>query len=312
MASEMTLFRRLALTFTGATFLLVTIGGLVRATKSGLGCGTNWPHCPGAVNRALIIEFSHRAVAGIVALLIGALAFVAWRHLRHVKTVFRPALAAFGLVLFQAGLGAAVVRLELQADMVVVHLAAAMLLLALLVYLSAAGLALDGRLEVRPDAGARSNAQFAAAAVFLLLLVGSYVTGAGAGNAFPDWPLMNGEVVPNLGVSEYAAHFIHRVLAAVVGVIVAIVALRMTRDKKRLPQQARFAHAALGLYGVQVLIGAANVWTNLAAGWVTAHLAIGAAIWACLVAVAVVSNPGLEDLRQAAPLRRARPALETS
>lgn len=308
----MTLFRRLALTSTGAAFLLVTIGGLVRATKSGLGCGTNWPHCPGAVNRALIIEFSHRATAGVLVILLGVLAVVAWRNLRHIRAVVWPALAAFGLVLFQAVLGAIVVWLELEAESVVMHLGTAMLLLAVLVYLSAASLALDGKLHVRPDPETRKRALGAAGAVFILLLVGSYVTGAGAGNAFPDWPLMNGRVVPDLGVHEYAEHFIHRVLAAVVGVVVAIVAVRIIRDKERIPHQARFASAALGLFAVEVLIGAANVWTNLAAGWVTAHLAIGAAIWGCLVTVAVISNPVLQDLRETAPVRRGRPALETS
>ncbi|MDQ4142127.1 MAG: COX15/CtaA family protein [Actinomycetota bacterium] len=308
----MTLFRRLAITSTGAAFLLVTIGGLVRATKSGLGCGTNWPHCPGAVNRALIIEFSHRAVAGIVVLLLGALAVVAWRNLRHVRAVAWPAVAAFGLVLFQAVLGAIVVWLELEAESVVMHLGTAMLLLGLLVYLSTAALVLEGRLEVQSDPKTRNGSRGAAAMVLLLLLVGSYVTGIGAGDVFPDWPLMNGRAIPDLGVHEHAAHFVHRVLAAVTGVIVAVVALRVIRDKDRLRHQARFAHAALGLFAVEVLIGAANVWTDLAAGWVTAHLAIGAAIWASLVGVSVLSDPALQELRSAQPVRRARPVLEGS
>lgn len=312
MAPRMTLFRRLTLTSTGAAFLLVAIGGLVRATKSGLGCGTNWPHCPGAVNRALIIEFSHRATAGVLVLLLGALAFVAWRNLRHVRAVFFPALAAFGLVLFQAVLGAIVVWLELEAESVVMHLATAMLLLAVLIYLSAASLAIDNKLDVQSDPVTRRRAIGAAGGVFVLLLVGSYVTGIGAGNVFPDWPLMNGRVIPDLGIHEYAAHFLHRVMAAVVGIGVAVVALRIIRDKDRLPHQARFAHAALGLFVVQVLVGAANVWTDLAAAWVTLHLALGAAIWGCLVAVAVISDPVLQELRTTAPAHRARPAFEAS
>lgn len=312
MASEMTLFRRLTLTSTGAAFLLVTIGGLVRATKSGLGCGTNWPHCPGDVNRALIIEFSHRATAGVLVILLGALAVVAWRNLRHIRALFVPALGAFGLVLFQAVLGAIVVWLELEAESVVLHLGTAMLLLALLVYLSAAALTAEGRLETTPDPGIRKSAMGAAGAVFLLLLVGSYVTGIGAGNVFPDWPLMNGNVVPDLGIHEQAAHWVHRVLAAITGVIVAVVALRVIRAKDRFRLQARFAHVAIGLFAVEVLVGAANVWTDLASGWVTLHLALGAAIWGSLVGVVVVSNPALQELREASPARRTRPVLEAS
>jgi heme A synthase len=219
---------------------------------------------------------------------------------------------AFGLVLFQAVLGAIVVWLELEAESVVLHLGTAMLLLALLVYLSAASLTADGRLDTTPDPTVRKSAMGAAGAVFLLLLVGSYVTGIGAGNVFPDWPLMNGAVVPDLGVHEQAAHWVHRVLAAVTGVIVAVAALKVIRAKDRLPHQARFAHIALGLFAVEVLVGAANVWTDLASGWVTLHLALGAAIWGSLVTVAVLSNPALQELRSVSPARHARPALEAS
>ena len=308
----MTLFRRLAISSTGAAFLLVAIGGLVRATKSGLGCGTNWPDCPGAVNRALMIEFSHRAMAGVVIILLGALAVTAIRSHRRTPALMWPAVAAFGLVMFQAVLGAIVVWLELKTESVVLHLATAMILIAVLVYLSAASLVLEGTLSVTPDPGSRKGALVAAVSVFALLLVGSYVTGAGAGNAFGDWPLMNGRVIPDLGAQEAAAHFIHRVLAVVVGVVVFVVALKVIRNKDRLPQQARLAHAAIGLFAVEVLIGAANVWSDLNAAWVTAHLAVGAGIWSSLVGIGVLSHPALQELRASQPVRSSRAVLEAS
>lgn len=306
----MTLFRRLAITSTAATFLLVTIGGLVRATKSGLGCGTNWPHCPGSVNRALIIEFSHRATAGIVVILLGALAVVALRHLRHVRSLLWPTLAAFGLVLFQAVLGAIVVWLELKAESVVLHLGTAMILLGLLVYICGAALTLEGRVRPVTDAPTGRQGALGAGTVLLLLLVGSYVTGTGAGNVFPDWPLMDGRVVPDLGVHDEAAHFFHRLLAALAGVIVTVVALRILRSGKQLRHQADLARAALALYAIEVAIGAANVWSDLDPWWVTAHLALGAAIWGSLVAVAVASHPILQELPRAGPVPRRRPLLE--
>ena len=312
MLREMTLFRRLAITSTAASFLLVTIGGLVRATKSGLGCGPNWPHCPGAVNRALIIEFSHRAVAGVVVVLLAVLAIVALRNFRRVRGIVWPAVAAFALVLFQAVLGAIVVWLELRAESVVLHLGTAMVLLAVLVHLSAAALALEGRLDVQSDPRVRRRGLVAAGAVLLLLLVGSYVTGAGAGNVFPDWPLMNGRVIPDLGVHDQAAHFVHRLLAAATGVVVGVFVVQTVRSGQRLPHQARLASAAAGLFVVEVLVGAANVWSDLNAAWVTAHLALGAGIWATLVAVAVVSHPALQQLPRTEPVRRRRPALEAS
>src|SRR3712207_7546473 len=49
----MNLFRRLVFASLGATIVLIAIGGLVRATKSGLGCGTDWPDCGGRLVPAL-------------------------------------------------------------------------------------------------------------------------------------------------------------------------------------------------------------------------------------------------------------------
>ena len=50
-----------------------------------------------------------------------------------------------------------------------------------------------------PVDGMARLARATAAAVFALLGVGAYVRGEGAGLAFPDWPLMNGKLVPALG-----------------------------------------------------------------------------------------------------------------
>ncbi len=309
MTARMTTFRRLTVASTVATFLLVGIGGLVRATKSGLGCGTNWPHCPGEVTRALAIELSHRTAAGVVVLLLGALSIVAYRNRHRYPDVLRPVLIAFGLVLFQAVLGAIVVWLELEAESVVLHLATAMALLALLVHITAKAYALGGRLEVPSDREVSRRSTFAAGSVLVLLLAGSYVTGRDAGFVFSDWPLMNGRLVPDLSVGVYAIHFVHRALAAVVGVVVMLTAIPVMRRRKELPLQARLSRFAVGFYAVEVLAGALNVWTRLSSAAVTIHLALGALVWMTLVGVAVVSRPELAQVATQ-PRLRSEPALE--
>jgi heme A synthase len=144
----------------------------------------------------------------------------------------------------------------------------------------------------------------------VLLLVGSYVSGRGAGNVFPDWPLMNGKVVPDLSVALFAIHFLHRVLAAIVGVLVAILAVRVIRRKREFPVQARLAHAALGLFALEILIGAGNVWTNLNSAFVTAHLLTGALIWASVAGIAIVSHPALSSVGAERPARARRAVAE--
>lgn len=304
----MKLFRKLAVASTGATFLLVAIGGLVRATKSGLGCGDNWPHCPGEIDRALLIESSHRAVAGIVIALIAAMVVTAWRNRAEAGRLLPLSVLAFSLVMSQALIGALVVWLHLDAEAVILHLGTAMSLVALLIHIT---------LQTRPgespapasDAALYRRAWFAAGSVLFLLLVGSYVTGKDAGYVFPDWPLMNGAVIPDLGHELYAIHFFHRALAGVVAVIVAAVCIPIIRRKDAFPLQARLAHAALGLYAVEIVIGAVNVFTELNAAAVTAHLAIGAFIWGSLATLAMVTRPAVSE-RAGKPIGSRSAALE--
>lgn len=307
-------FRRLALASTLATLALVTLGGLVRATKSGLGCGTDWPHCSGKLlpaleNRAVAIEFSHRVAASIVVVLLGALAVVAWRRLRATPLMW-GAFAAFGLVLFQAVLGAVVVKLELAAVSVVLHLVTAMALLAVLVYVTAAASGAAGA-SFEPDGAAARAGALGAGAVLVLLAVGSYVSGTpGAGLAFGDWPLMGGRLIPSIEVEAAALHFVHRALAAVVGVAVAVACLQVIRRRTELPLQARLAHVALGVFALEVVVGAANVWTELNAAVVTIHLFLGAVVWTALVTLSVVSRP-LPDVT-GERLTRSSPAFDSA
>lgn len=296
----MSSFRKLAVLSLVSTFALVAIGGLVRATKSGLGCGTDWPDCGGRLipalqSRAEIIEFSHRAAASVVVILLGLLAVQAFRRRENHPALLWPSIGAFGLVMFQAVLGAVVVKLELEAESVILHLATALSLLALLIYIVALAAATEKALSEPADGEMNKVGRRVAGAVFLLLLLGSYVSGKGAGLAFSDWPLMGGKVIPSLVVEEQAIHFAHRALAAIVGAIMVIALLRVTREKSAHPLAGKLAHAGAGLFAVEVIVGALNVWTDLNAAAVSLHLALGALIWGSWVGVAVVTSPKLHE-----------------
>lgn len=309
----MALFRRLSIASTVATFILVGIGGLVRATKSGLGCGTDWPVCNGALapaleNRAVTIEFSHRLAAAVVVVLLGTLAVLAVRHFRHSPRIMWPAIAAFGLVLWQAALGALVVKLELEAISVVLHLATAMTLAGVLIYIVAAVHAADEQSAAGGDVALSRRAGVVAASTLVLLLVGSYV------GSYPDrppsWPLIDQQLVPDLGNEIFAMHFLHRGLAVVVGVLLVMFGVSVIRRKHEMPLAAKLAHAALGFFLIEILVGAANVWTDLNAVVVTLHLIGGTLIWGSLVALTVVTHPGLARVTGKDEVRRATPALE--
>ncbi|TMK84890.1 MAG: heme A synthase [Actinobacteria bacterium] len=286
------LVRGLAIAATAATFLLVAIGALVRATDSGLGC-PGWPKCFGRwlppFRYHAVIEYSHRLTAFLDIVLIGVLAVVVVARYRGVRRVFVPSIAAAVLVVFQAILGAIVVEGNLHALLVTAHFMTAMILAGALT------LATVGVFDPPSGPAERANrlarmAGVATALAFVLLAVGTYVRGEGASLAFPDWPLMNGRVVPHLGALRPALQFSHRALAAGVFVAVVVLAAGAWSERRSFAAVAALALTAAGLFVAQILVGAVNVWSRLSPAAVTAHVALAPLIWGALVATTVVAR----------------------
>jgi heme o synthase len=287
-------FRTLALVTAIATIVLFAIGGLVRGTGSGLGCST-WPACePGRLFPSgtlhSLIEFSHRAMAFLVAVLTALTGLAALRVCRDRPSVCWPAVLAFPLVLAQAGLGAVVVATELDAWWVTAHFVAALLLIADVTYVASAVVPLEG-----DGAGPATDRSFArlsiltTAVIGLLLLVGTYVRASDAQLVFTDWPLMDGRLVPSLGGAA-TAMFLHRALAAISMLLVLWTAVRARIDPARHPVTVRLSTIALVSFVVQIFVGAANVWTRLRPWAVVAHVALSVLIWATVVALATVAR----------------------
>ena len=293
----MTRFQKLSIATTASTALLIAVGGLVRATDSGLGC-PGWPTCFGRwippLEYHAIIEYSHRFLATLAVVLIGAQAVVAWRQFRRVERIFRPAMAAVVLVFAQAALGGIVVEGGLEATIVALHFTVAMTLLGVLVNITANSFFTVKPPQERASIGG-SDPAFArlatltAAAAFALLIVGAYVRAEAAGLAFRDWPLMDGRLVPTLG-GVATLMFVHRVLAATVLLLVIWVAIRARTMVNRSKELVILSTIAFALYVAQIIVGAANVWTELGPASVTAHVALSGLIWGVLAAIATVSR----------------------
>jgi protoheme IX farnesyltransferase len=309
----LTRFQRLAAATVAAAFLLVVIGVGVRATDSGLAC-PQWPGCfegqflPSLGSDYHVwIEWLHRTVAALIGLLMVAMAAIAVLDHRGRRSILWPSLAAVVLVGFQAWLGARTVQLGNTGESVTAHLAAAMALVGLLVYLL-----VRSSYPARLAGGASQRftllAAFAAAAVFGVLLFGANVTARDAGLVFGDWPLMNGSLVPIAPEGQadlaglYGAHALHRYAAAVVLVILAAVAWVAWRRRTERPRVARLAIGVLAVYLVQVVVGALQIATLLAPWTQTLHVALGALVWGGSVALAVASY---YEARIAAPLEGA-------
>lgn len=281
----MTGFQRLCVVTCVLVFGLIVVGGVVRATDSGLGC-PDWPRCHGSfiprTDQATLIEYSHRATATVTGLFGLAVLIAAWRKHRDVPAIFYPTCLGFVLGLTQAGLGGAVVLNELPAGIVAVHLAMAFSILALLLLLTTTAFALNGRLaSVDASRALRRFAAVAGVGVLVLALVGSYATGAGYSLACSGWPLCNGEVVPSQDVTSVQVIFLHRVLALFVGLTLVGVVILALRSRSTFVQNLSIL--ALAVYVVQAIVGAANIWTELNSAIQALHLALAAALWLCLV-----------------------------
>ena len=276
-------FRRLAVVTIAATFVLIAVGGLVRATDSGLGC-PDWPRCFGRLvppaELHAWIEHSHRLVASVVMVLVALLVVAAYRTGQE-RAVRRAAVAALVMVLAQALIGAFVVWWKLRADSVTLHLATALALVALLIYIGfRARYASDRSRRHGQDRGFVRLAGAGAGLLYLQMLVGSTVTGHHAGLAYPLNVLL-----PDLGPSVARIQLAHRALAMVVGALVLAIWVVARRTQRAHPTVTRLAGYAAGLVAVQIGLGLANVANRLSALTVVPHLAVGALLWGTMVAL---------------------------
>ena len=315
-------FRRLADLTALVTFLLIIVGGVVRVSDSGLGCGPGgsgtkgWPLCGGDViplvgDENTFIEFSHRLLAAVVVALI---ALLCWRALQirrpHAPApdqrgrnawAFRGSIAAAVIVLIQAVLGGLTVEHSLKDFLVAAHLGTAMLLLGLLLWLS-----FKARSEAATETDqpvrepTRSLRPYAAIAAVLLLgaiVAGGYMAGTeerGVNEVGPNIAgahLACGHQFPTCGDGKFLPfgnnrltdiHLTHRVL--VYAATIAIIVL-LSVAYARGVRDRLLALAALLLLA-QVLLGGMNVWLGEHAALIVGHLTVATLLWATVVSIA--------------------------
>jgi heme A synthase len=300
-------FRRLVLLACAATYALIVVGGVVRATGSGDAC-PDWPRCHGQLLPPLetdvMIEFSHRLVASVVGFLVAGTALAAYRWQRSSPVTLWGSFAAVGLVIGQIILGGVTVLNDLSAGLVMAHLAMAATLLAVL--LTIAIVSSDAQLPP-VTASMRNLTLLAALATLALMLTGSYVSGSGAGLAFRDWPLLNGSLMPG-GERLAVIHATHRFAAGAVGLLIAYVAWQAWRTHRVHVALVASTSLALVIYVAQVFVGAANIWTLLQPSAVATHLALAVALWGALVSATVLAQL---SLRREAAVREPPAARET-
>jgi cytochrome c oxidase assembly protein subunit 15 len=282
--------RRLASGFAllvALTFGLIVLGALVRAHDAGLAC-PDWPLCFGELvprmNLRVAFEWTHRLVAGSLALVFAGLATLALRRRASREASARLLLAAGLLLLVQVLLGALTVWQLLAAWTVTSHLLAGNAFAATLLLVCLA-LRARARGDAAASAPAAARALAAAAGVLLLvqMLLGGLVASRYAGLACPDWPACwEGAWFPTFE-GDVGLQLLHRWNAALV--VAALLGLAAAARAAGAPLR-RLAVLAAALGVCQLGVGVANVWLRLPVEVTGLHSALAAALVLTLTAAA--------------------------
>ena len=302
------------------TFLLIGLGGLVTSHEAGMSV-PDWPTSYGYNMFALPIKFwrggalyehTHRLWASGVGFLTTVLAIWIWLKDSR-KWMHWLGVAAFVLVVAQGILGGLRVRLHLD-WLGVPHGAVAQAFLVLMCSLALFTSrwwhqsALVKQIAV--PRGLRSHFLWVTVLIFIQLLIAATMRHQHAGLAIPDFPLAYKKIWPDTSaaaVASYNEHrvemngenpitafqvnlqMIHRLVAYTIFLGVAAAAMLARKKLGGGDGLTKLAFVWLGLLTLQIILGAATIWTNKAADIATLHVMVGAlalltgSIW-CLVA----------------------------
>jgi heme A synthase len=299
-------FARYAWGVLGFNLFVILWGAFVRATGSGAGCGSHWPLCNGEViprapAMATLIELGHRATSGVALLLVVGLVVGAWRsrppgHPARLGAVLSAlligteALIGAGLVLFEYVAGDTRIA---RAYWVGGHLMNTFFLvaaLALTAWWASGGAPLRWR-----GRGRTAAVLLAALGGVLLLGVSGAVTALGD-TLFPVASLAEGKAMT---FSPTAHVFVrlriwHPALAVVVGLWL-LLTVAMARRARRSGTTRRLGTVLIAVYGVQLLVGVANVWLLAPVALQLVHLLLSDVAWIALVLLSAAALSAAEE-----------------
>lgn len=244
MQSQTIWFKRITLFATLLALCVVVLGAYVRLSDAGLGC-PDWPGCYGsmtvpqseaALEHAQMTypdspveahkawkEMLHRYVAGVLGLLILAIAILGWSGRNKIRvSPWTPTLLLL-LVIFQAMLGMWTVTLLLKPVIVTSHLLGGMATLAMLVWIS------------HRHWGAGSGQFFKAAlprflirgsllVLFAQILLGGWTSSNYAALACTDFPTCHGAWLPEMDFNS-GFHWIRELGEGIDGTALTLPAL---------------------------------------------------------------------------------------
>lgn len=299
-----------------SVWALIVLGGSVRVTGSGTGCGDSWPMCNGSLLPALeyhqLVEWNHRLFATLVGGLMVVTVGSTLLWYRRPRRLLWVALLAGATYIAQAILGGITVLLRLDQTWVAAHMGNSMILLGSLMLLavfarqqeavgreqatslraqkveeaSSGGRSfLLRRLECWLGANVRWLTIAALIVTYAAMLTGSAVVGANADVACPAWPQCGPSQLLPLTADQWV-NFAHRLAVGLSDVLMLVLAGVIWRTRRNDLRLIRSLHVLALLYVSQVFLGAFTIWLQAPEVLKGAHLALAAGTWAALVTMA--------------------------
>ncbi len=319
-------FRYAVLTAAILAFLVIVMGGVVRATGSAGAC-PDWPTCYGSwlppVQTGALSDYFHRLLTALLAPSLLWAAIQAWKAYRRNILAGLPVYSALVLSGLQAAAGSLLFRVNpaMRPVLSAAHLGLSLIILALLI--ASAVMAFYERNHTQHDGAdwlhERNPAKnrFAVltcitlVAVFILLATGAVVSGAGASLTCSAWPLCSpGTLLPrDLGG---LLNLVHRLAVAGAAILVAWQAVRAWRSQRSQTPILVASTATAVLFFAQALLGWYRSAHVFPAYMIALHEATAAAVWAALVVQSVavwMAGRSKEDEEAEAAASRGRKGL---
>lgn len=277
-----------------ASALLITAGGLVTSTGSGLAV-PDWPNSYGyfmfafpfsSMVGGIFYEHGHRLIASIVGIFtIGLVVLLARQETR--KWVRQLGWIVLAAVIVQGLLGGITVLFFLPTPISVSHAGLAHLFLSLVVSL---GVFTSPGWKTSYARSTPINDQILSRLaictpifIYAQILIGATMRHTGAGLAIPDFPLAFGQLLPSTWTAAISINFAHRAGAAIVTMLVFAEAGHVLAHHWARLELRRPAVLLVGLVLMQIFLGG---WTVLSGKHYvvnTSHVITGSALLATAI-----------------------------
>ncbi|PLK45815.1 heme A synthase [Emticicia sp. TH156] len=276
----MQVFRRLGVWTIGAVYVLILVGGIVRASGSGMGC-PDWPKCfgswvppteasqlppnykeifgsklKGEVEFNAVktwVEYVNRLVGVTIGLLIFA-TFISSLVAFRVKdrAIVWLSFLAFVLVGFEGWLGSIVVSTELHPVIITLHMLLSVVIVFILLYAVARSYTKLVIVEEVKDGGSLSFLLTA----LILVTTGQVLLGTQVRETIDQVAILMGADMRSEWVSNLGGKFqMHRWFSIVVTVLHLLFYYRLKRNSSSKGIINRFSVALIALLGVEMLSG---------------------------------------------------------